>query len=223
MDNFAQIQIDRILKEAAADLMLGVITADVVVVKDNPSLWSELEPYVRDISFRYRLDQLTKLPEIERLRTAYAALGKEPSRYRGSQEALLRRIVQGKGLYRINSIVDINNFVSLKSLHSCGVYDTANITWPAVFRVGVQGESYKGIGKEIINIEGLPVFADSSGPFGSPTSDSERAMISLATRSMMMIIIDFTGGAHLIHDLEFAVSLLERCGRATNICTSRIS
>lgn len=223
MDNFIQIQIDRTLKEAAADVQLGVTTADVVVVKDNPALWSELEPYVRDISFRYRLDQLTRLPEIERLRAAYSALGKEPSRYRGSQEALLRRIIQGKGLYHINSIVDINNFVSLKSLHSCGVYDTANITWPAAFRVGAQGEFYKGIGKETINIEGLPVFADSSGPFGSPTSDSERAMISLATRSMMLIIIDFTGGTHLTQDLEFAVSLLERFGRATNIHTTRIS
>ncbi|MDD5013458.1 MAG: phenylalanine--tRNA ligase beta subunit-related protein [Candidatus Pacebacteria bacterium] len=142
------------------------------------------------------------------MRDAYRAIGKDPTRYRGSQEALVRRILQGKGLYQINTIVDINNLISLETLHSVGSYNVDNLRPPIVFRIGKQGESYKGIGKEIINIEDLPLFADEAGPFGSPTSDSEKAMITLDTKNVMVVIISFTGQSYLRDNIQRIVDLL---------------
>ena len=83
-------------------------------------------------------------------------LGKDLSRYRGSAEALLRRVLSGKGMYKINTVVDINNLVSLKTFHPIGSYDLEKIKAPLTFRAGRPGESYKGIGKEVINVEQLP-------------------------------------------------------------------
>ena len=203
-----EIVIDQRLKAAVPALTLGVIHAQVVVVKHEPSLWNEIEQRVKEIALSLTLDGVYRLPQIEALRGAYRAIGKDPGRYRGSQEALLRRVLQGKGLYRVNNVVDINNLVSLETYHSVGAYDTRRLKPPVTFRIGLPGEMYKGIGKEMINIAELPVFADVAGPFGSPTSDSERAMITEATTEVMLIIIAFGGDDTLEERMLRAVDLL---------------
>jgi len=86
------------------------------------------------------------------------ALGKDPARYRGSAEALLRRVIAGKGLPSINAVVDIINLVSIESRLPIGLYDLAHASGDIVFRAGRAGETYKGIGKYDLNLEGLPVF-----------------------------------------------------------------
>jgi DNA/RNA-binding domain of Phe-tRNA-synthetase-like protein len=149
-----------------------------------------------------RVDEILKLPfargvlecaEIAATRAAYKALGKDPARYRGSAEALLRRVVGGKGLPRINAVVDAINLVSVESRLSIGLYDLVHVEGDIVFRAGRSGETYKGIGKYDLNLEGLPVFADARGPHGSPTSDSERTMVTADTRRVVAIIISFSG------------------------------
>jgi DNA/RNA-binding domain of Phe-tRNA-synthetase-like protein len=154
------------------------------------------------------------------MRSAYKALGKDPSRYRGSAEALLRRALSGKGLYQINSVVDINNLVSLESLNPVGTYDMEKITPPIELRIGAAGESYKGIGKDLINIENLPVFADANSAFGSPTSDSERAMVRLESRKVLMVVFSFTGPDGLPRWVERASNLLRQYCGAQGIETS---
>jgi DNA/RNA-binding domain of Phe-tRNA-synthetase-like protein len=130
-------------------------------------------------------------------RAAYKALGKDPARYRGSAEALLRRVIAGKGLPRINNVVDVINYVSVESRLPVGLYDLAQVQGDIVFRAGRQGETYKGIGKYDLNLEGLPVFCDALGPHGSPTSDSERTMVTETTKQIVAIIISFGGAEGL--------------------------
>jgi DNA/RNA-binding domain of Phe-tRNA-synthetase-like protein len=130
-------------------------------------------------------------------RSAYKALGKDPARYRGSAEALLRRVIAGKGLPRINNVVDIMNLVSVESRLPIGLYDLAHVQGDIVFRAGRAGETYKGIGKYDLNLEGLPVFCDAGGPHGSPTSDSERTMVTEATKRVLSILISFGGTPEL--------------------------
>ncbi len=202
------ISIDQQLKKAAPNLVLGVVSAPVEVTKNSPPLWVEINKRIKEIESEITMASLYNVPQIKALRDAYKALGKDPGRYRGSQEALVRRILQGKGLYKINQIVDINNLVSLETLHSVGAYNVDNIKSPMVFRVGKPGESYKGIGKEVINIAELPLFADDAGPFGSPTSDSERAMITMDAKNIMIVIISFTGQDHLRGQLQRTANLL---------------
>jgi len=202
------ISIDPQLKKITPNLVLGVVSATVQVTKNSPQLWKEVNKRIKELQSTITLASLYDVPQIKALRDAYKAIGKDPTRYRGSQEALVRRTLQGKGLYQINTVVDINNLISLETLHSVGSYNIDNLKPPVVFRIGKPGESYKGIGKEIVNVADLPLFADEAGPFGSPTSDSERAMITLDTKKVMIIIISFTGQDYLRGQLQRTTNLL---------------
>ncbi len=203
-----KIVIDHELSLKLPNLSLGIIQSQVKVSEYNENLWREINQHIAEISNKYTLESLCEIKNIEALKNSYKIIGKEPSRYRGSSEALLRRIIQGKGLYKINTVVDINNLISLESLHSVGSYDLDLIKQPMIFRIGKPNEVYKGIGKDMINIAELPVFADVIGPFGSPTSDSERAMITKNTKNLMMIIISFNGKNSLEKHLSRALELL---------------
>ncbi len=208
-----EISICPALKTLAPDLVLGCLCADVKVEKHNEALWREIDQHLTRLIATIKPEQIGTVPQIAAMRSAYKALGKDPSRYRGSAEALLRRVLSGKGLYQINSAVDINNLVSLESLNPAGMYDLERTTPPIELRIGAAGESYKGIGKDLINIESLPVFADVASPFGSPTSDSERAMVTLQTRKVLMVVFSFTGPQGLEHWVSRASELLRRyCG-----------
>jgi DNA/RNA-binding domain of Phe-tRNA-synthetase-like protein len=204
-----QFTIDDRLRRLVPQLSLGVVIANVNVTQHVPALWNQIDKYIHDLRFSHRIENLSSLPEIRAVRDGYRAIGKDPSRYRPSQEALLRRVLQGKGLFKINSVVDINNLISLQSRHSLGSYDLDQTKGAITFRIGLKGESYKGIGKETINLEGLPVFCDDLGPFGSPTSDSERTMVTLTTTRLLMVIISFTGNGGLDSHIKSATELLK--------------
>src|SRR4051794_22932984 len=203
------------LKRALPSISLDCVCATVRVEKQNAALWDEISAHLAHLTATIKPEQITTFPQIAAMRQAYKALGKgkDPSRYRGSAEALLRRVLAGKGLYQINTVVDINNLVSLESLNPAGTYDLEKITSPIELRIGAAGESYKGIGKDLINIESLPVFADAAGSFGSPTSDSERAMVTLQTQKVLMVVFSFTGPEGLEQWVNRASEFLRRyCG-----------
>jgi DNA/RNA-binding domain of Phe-tRNA-synthetase-like protein len=202
------VTIQPALKAIATNLALGCVSANVTVEKHSEALWSEINQHLENLTTKIKPEGINSEPQIAAMRAAYKALGKDPSRYRGSAEALLRRVLSGKGLYQINSVVDVNNLVSLESLHPVGTYDLEKLTMPIELRIGANGESYKGIGKDLINIESLPVFADATGAFGSPTSDSERAMVRLETQKILMIVFSFTGADRLERWMERACELL---------------
>lgn len=217
------ISISAALKQALPELALGCISAGVKVEQHSDSLWQEIDIYLVQLAASHKAGEIGAIPQIAAMRSAYKALGKDPSRYRGSAEALLRRVLSGKGLYRVNSVVDINNLVSLQSLLPAGSYDLGHVSPPIELRIGAAGESYKGIGKDEINIENLPVFADVNGPFGSPTSDSERAMIRLESRDVLMVIFSFSGPHGLERWTNTASELLQRYADAQQIETAVIA
>lgn len=208
-DGNMNISIDQKLKELAPNLTLGVVLAfSVSVSKHDISLFKEIRRRSNEIISKIKLETIHDIRELKALRDTYRTLGKDPTRYRGSSEALVRRILQGKDVYQVNTVVDINNLVSLETLHPIGSYNLSELKSPIIFRIGEPGEIYKGIGKDKINIAGLPVLADQIYPFGSPTSDSERTMITLDTKDVMMVIISFTGAHHLTRQIQRIASLL---------------
>jgi DNA/RNA-binding domain of Phe-tRNA-synthetase-like protein len=212
-----EIRISSKLKSVCSELTLGCIQCKVKTEKFNKQLWKEIEKVSRSLSKEIILEQIYKLPKIKEAREAYKKMGKDPTRYRVSSEALIRRILQGKRLYQINNVVDINNLVSLKSFYSVGSYDFKKLSSPVEFEIGEDGKTFKGIGKELVNIENLPVFVDSIGPFGSPTSDSERAMITTETIDLLMMVISFSGEGDIAKTLEYAGNLLEKYAEATHV------
>jgi len=201
-----KFSIDSKLASVSPDLHLGIISGEVIVNSHNSTLWNEILETIDN--FDIRIDQIASLPQVAALRTTYKGLGKKPTAYRGSNEALLRRISKNQGLYKVNNVVDINNLVSLRTLRSVGTYDIDKLQGPFIFCVGEANEFYEGIGKGNINISNLPVFRDAKGPFGSPTSDSKRAMIQLKTKRIIQVIISFDGNESLEIQLNNSITLL---------------
>jgi len=121
-------------------------------------------------------------------RELYRAFGIDPTRTRPSSEALLRRVLQGKGLPRILNAVDLCNLLAVRFLLPIGLYDTAQVEPPVTLRRGRPGESFAGIRKDEVHLEGRPVLVDARGPFGNPTSDSLRTSVGPSTRGLAMVI-----------------------------------
>lgn len=187
------VRIDGELKEKCPRVALACVTAEVEAGGTPEGLEQELRACEEKILKLAEPKAVLESAAIMATRAAYKALGKDPARYRGSAEALLRRVIAGKGLPRINNVVDVINLVSVESRLPVGLYDSANVEGEIVFRAGRAGETYKGIGKYDLNLEGLPVFCDEIGPHGSPTSDSERTMVTETTKKVIAIIISFSG------------------------------
>jgi len=215
-----QLVIDGDMKALWPAVRVGCMQYKVKIEKKNEDVWKYLKKdifkKVKDEIFDYGVNEI---PNIKESRAAYKAFGKDPSRYRVSSEALIRRIGQGKGLYEVNTVVDVNNLISIESGFSVGSYDTANIEDTLVLRVGRPGETYKGIGKEELNIEGLPVIADEKGAIGSSTSDSERAMITDSTCEVLTLIYSFSENRDLERALEYGKKYMEKYAGAEEIQT----
>jgi DNA/RNA-binding domain of Phe-tRNA-synthetase-like protein len=203
-----EIRIAPELKAKCPNAALGCVEAEVKTGTTPAGL---------DEALRAFEERVAKLPEpravleasaIIATRVGYKALGKDPARYRGSAEALLRRLIAGKGMPRINSVVDVINLVSVESRLPIGLYDLAQVEGAIEFRAGRTGETYKGIGKYDLNLEGLPLFADAKGPHGSPTSDSERTMVTEATKRALAIIVSFGGTSGLDVSIQRMKDLL---------------
>jgi DNA/RNA-binding domain of Phe-tRNA-synthetase-like protein len=204
------LTIDAELKTKCPRTALGCVTAHVEGHTSPEALIAELQSSEQSILRLREPRSVLESSQILSTRAAYKALGKDPARYRGSAEALLRRIIAGKGLPRINAVVDIINLVSVESRLPIGLYDLAHVSGDIVFRAGRAGETYKGIGKYDLNLEGLPVFCDAVGPHGSPTSDSERTMVTSETRNVLSVIISFGGKDGLDRWAQRTSELFER-------------
>src|SRR5215470_902391 len=210
------VKIDPALKAKCPLAALGCVSANVEAKETSQAL----EALLQDCEHG-----TLKLPDpraalessaILATRSGYKALGKDPARYRGSAEALLRRIIACKGLPRIHAVVDIINIVSVESGLPVGLYDLARVRSDMTFRTGRAGETYKGIGKYDLNLEDLPLFADDLGPHGSATSDSERTMVTPATKCVLAILVSFGGTENLERHCERLQSLLTEHASGTN-------
>jgi DNA/RNA-binding domain of Phe-tRNA-synthetase-like protein len=126
--------------------------------------------------------------EIAAVRTMYKRVGIDPTKRRPSSEALLRRVRKGDPLPRINSMVDVCNWCSLEFQLPYGLYDAAHIEGDVVLRLGVEGEWYPGIRKDAVHVAGRITLADGRGPFGNPTSDSARTMVTPATTRALVVV-----------------------------------
>jgi DNA/RNA-binding domain of Phe-tRNA-synthetase-like protein len=204
------LSIDPGLKLKCPRAALGFLTAHVVTGETPAELLEEMTKRETEILHLREPRSLLESSRILTTRAGYKALGKDPARYRGSAEALLRRIISAKGFPQINSVVDIINLVSVESRLPIGLYDLAHVKGDIVFRSGRPGESYKGIGKYDLNLEDLPVFSDEQGPHGSPTSDSERTMVTSATKDVAAILVSFGGAEGLESSCQRMSALLQK-------------
>jgi len=204
------IQVDEELKNACPNLKLGLLQCSVVVEPTSEALLAEIQKGIEELQANYKVENISQRSVIQASRKGYKACGKDPARYRLAAEALLRRVVQGKGLYQINNVVDALNLVSIKTGYSIGGYNADKINGKITLGIGKENEPYEGIGRGALNIANLPVLRDEAGAFGTPTSDSLRTSISDEASTFLMVFYDFDGQGALNAALDLSVELLER-------------
>jgi DNA/RNA-binding domain of Phe-tRNA-synthetase-like protein len=195
---------------------LGLVEADDVrVVLVNEELARQMDEICERKRREFTVESLAEAEPIRAVRAMFRDWDMDPSKYRPSSEALLRRVAQGKGLYRVSNVVDVCNIGSIETGWPYGCYDRARIHPPIALRHGLAGESYEGIGKKTWHLDGRPVLADSEGPFGSPISDSTRSMITESAREVAIVI--YTPLAAADAAVEAAMSRLsERLSQFAN-------
>lgn len=157
----------------------------VRIQETAPELRTMIDGLTASVARQYGDGAIGEIPTVKAVRTIFHKTGVDPTRYRPSSEALLRRVVKGKGLYFINSAVDVVNYFSLKTLLPMGVFDANLVKPPVEFRAGREGETYQGVGRDVLNLAGFPLLADAEGPFGSAVSDSVRTRVTEKTTGLL--------------------------------------
>ncbi len=195
---------------------------DVTNTNFNESLWNEIEAFTNDFHKNNKMKDINKLAPILATRNTYKKLGKDPNRYRPSAEALRRRAVKGEVLYKINTLVDAINLISLKTGYSIGGFDANLIQGNLELGVGQKEEKFEAIARGFLNIEGLPVYRDSIGGIGTPTSDEERTKISKNTNKLLMLMNAYSGQEGLEEAIDYSKCILEKYVRAEDMEVRKI-
>ena len=212
------ISISEEIATACPDLHVLALSCDVCNSEPDERLWQEIADEEKAVRETVKLEQINKWLPIQATRQAYKRLGKDPNRYRPSSEALRRRILRELPLYKVDTLVDLINLVSIRSGYSIGGFDVDKIAGGSlVLGVGREGEIYHGIGRGELNIAGLPVYRDAVGGIGTPTSDEERTKIGLDTTHLLMIINGYSGLEGLEAAGKYAVGLLSKYVSAINM------
>jgi DNA/RNA-binding domain of Phe-tRNA-synthetase-like protein len=194
-------------------LALGLLEADGVTMDVVPPEFErERDALVAKLAAQYAGRPAADIPGVAESRALFHQLDIDPTKTRPSSEALLRRVLQGKGLPRVNLAVDVCNLCSLEHQLPLGLYDRELVRGMVRVRVGRDGEGYPGIRKQRVNLAGRLLLADDDGPFGAPTSDSLRTAVTGRSRNILVVLFCplERAGAHLSPALEHIAGMLTR-------------
>ena len=211
------ISISSLIYDVCPQFVSVQIECDVRNSEFNNNLWIDIETFINKYRKTAKIKDINKFPPILATRNTYKKLGKDPNRYRPAGEALRRRILKGDDLYKINTLVDAINLISLKTGYSIGGFDANLIQGSVELGVGLKNEKFEAIARGFLNIEGLPVYRDEKGGIGTPTSDEERTKISLQTDKLLMLLNAYSGKDGLDDAIEYAKVVLEKYVDAKNM------
>lgn len=210
------ITLSKEIRQACPEFRGAAVFAEVTNTAYSERLWQEIAEFTRELRTHYTTDSIKDQPVIAATREAYKRCGKDPSRYRPSAEALRRRLLRGMELYRIDTLVDLINLVSLRTGHSIGGFDADKIEGTTLeLGIGRADEPFEGIGRGVLNIEGLPVYRDRTGGIGTPTSDNERTKMDIETRHILAIVNGYNGQEGLKEAAEMIQNLLMKYASST--------
>ena len=200
------------IENVCPEFVGACIDATVVNTPYSEALWKEIDALCNRFRQELTTESLKEITSIAATRRVYKACGKDPSRYRPASEALIRRVLQGKELYQLNTLVDLVNLASIAYGYSIGGFDADKFEGDMLtLGVGREGEPYEGIGRGMLNIQGLPVYRDAVGGVGTPTSDNERTKISDDTSHLVVLINGYDGNEQRVRaNAEYIQDLLRR-------------
>ena len=206
------------MEQICPEFVGACLEADVVNSPYNEVLWSEIEQLGERFRRELTTESLKELTSISATRKVYKACGKDPSRYRPASEALIRRVLQGKELYQIDTLVDLVNLASIAYGYSIGGFDADKFVGDTLtLGVGREGEPYEGIGRGPLNIAGLPVYRDAMGGVGTPTSDNERTKMTMETTHLVVLVNGYDGDRErVMANAQYIQQLVERFASGTD-------
>ena len=205
-----------IVSDEIASVCPEFVGAAVEARVKNTSFCQELWDEIRLLENRFRetltTESLKDMPSIAATRRVYKACGKDPSRYRPASEQLIRRMLQGKELYQIDTLVDLVNLASIAYGYSIGGFDADRFVGDTLtLGIGREGEPYEGIGRGPLNIAGLPVYRDAQGGVGTPTSDNERTKMTMETTHLVVLVNGYDGNRErVMENAQYLKQLIER-------------
>ncbi|MDD4142004.1 MAG: phenylalanine--tRNA ligase beta subunit-related protein [Bacteroidales bacterium] len=219
------VELSDTISNACPELIIATIECRVSNSAFSEGLWTEISAAEKRLKDTLSIDEIKNRKNIAATRAAYKATGKDPNRYRPSAEALCRRITHGLELYKINTLVDVINLVSIETGYSIGGFDADKINGThLLLDVGRGDDVFEGIGRGPLNIDGLPVYRDTIGGIGTPTSDEERTKLSVETTHLLMIINGYSGDKEdLVKSMNFSVESLEKYAAADDFTIHVIS
>ncbi len=219
-----KIEIDPRIRAACPLMRIGLVRARVVNSDTCDALWDELEREAAAVRERYaEILSVNERPAIAATRKLYKSLGKDPGRYRVASEQLCRRIIKGLGLYRLTTLIDVVNLVSIRSGYAISGLDADRLAGDTLsLGVGEPGEVYHGIGRGELNIAGMPVYRDALGGVATPTSDEERTKFTLDTTRVQININAFGPEMPIEEAVDMMARLLETFAQATELETAFI-
>ena len=201
-------------------LALGLLEAEGAVQGPlPPEFLEERDQVTARLSARLSGKSPADIPGVAETRALFHQLDLDPTKTRPSSEALLRRVLQGKGLPQVNAAVDVCNLCSLEDQIPLGLYDRDQVHGSVKARVGRDGEGYPGIRKQRVNLSNRLLLADEDGPFGAPTSDSQRTAVNTKSRNLLVVLfcpVDRAGS-------DLTASLERIADRLTRYCSANIT
>ena len=206
------INVSQEIESVCPEFVGACVEAQVVNTPYCEELWQEIKALGERFRNELTTESLKDMTSIAATRRVYKACGKDPSRYRPASEALIRRMLQGKELYQRDTLVDLVNLASIAYGYSIGGFDADKFVGNTLtLGIGREGEPYEGIGRGLLNICGLPVYRDTEGGVGTPTSDNERTKMTIDTRHLVVLINGYDGNEQRVREnAEYIQQLLRK-------------
>ena len=186
------VTIDASLAEAHL-CWLGIVNWGIVEVAQAPHFWAaEMDVAIQAVRAGLPTrEAMAAEPAMAAAQAAYRVFGVNPKRYPPASEALIKRLLDGRSLPSVNTLIDINNLLSIRIRSPVGSYSVEPIRGSVIYRRGQAGETFVSIANEPFNVTGLPVLADDIGAFGSATRDSMRTRIVNGSITVISVIMTF--------------------------------
>lgn len=189
--------VDRGLQEAFPGLDAHLVQVGGLHVRDREARLDAFAPtLVSEFRQQLRLETLKDEPILRAYRDFYWRVGIDPTKTRPASEALLRRVLQGKELPRINTLVDAYNLASMKTRIAIAAFDAAQTHGDLRMRLAREGESFLGIGMDTpAGLKGVEVLCeDDEGLIAIyPHRDSYRTRVTTATTDTIFMTCGVPG------------------------------
>ncbi len=216
-----RLTVDPSLRDSFPGLDAHLVQVDGLHVRERDSRLDEFVPVlVQEFREHLRLETLKDEPTLRSYRDFYWRVGIDPTKIRPASEALLRRVLQGKELPRINTLVDAYNLASMKTRIAIAAFDAACTHGDLRMRLARPGEAFLGIGMEApVVLKGVEVVCEDEEGLVAiyPYRDSHRTRVTTATSGTVFMTCGVPGieRTTLVESAQTTKEFVERFCRSS--------